>query len=179
MKKGNIYLLRHEQRERSVDFNTSLTDIGLHNSATTLCSKLENLNIDVIYCSPFLRTLQTIRPFCEKTGKQINIEWALAESIDSDTRIIPEFQHIMNKKYRSGYQINETLSGLIMPSQINRKLITQFLDMLEKQDPSLNILLVTHLPVINTMISIKTGEDIDIYYHRPAGSISLLNDQIL
>lgn len=60
-----IYILRHEDRTIDCSFFGPLTKKGLINSGK-LIDKLEKLNIDEIYCSPFIRTMQTIYPFVEK-----------------------------------------------------------------------------------------------------------------
>ena len=71
---NNIYLLRHEQRGKSISFNSPLTDKGCKRSQNELCDALQTLNIQQIYCSPYIRTLQTILPFCEKYNLKVNLE---------------------------------------------------------------------------------------------------------
>jgi 2,3-bisphosphoglycerate-dependent phosphoglycerate mutase len=73
-----IYILRHEDKTQDATFFSPLTSIGLGN-AEKLVSKIEKLNIDVVYSSPYLRTLQTIAPFIKKTNKTIKLEYGLSE----------------------------------------------------------------------------------------------------
>ena len=73
-----IILLRHEERENSPDFYTPLTILGLQNSEN-LAKQLLKLNITHVYCSPFLRVLQTINMFSLYKRMQVNIEYALYE----------------------------------------------------------------------------------------------------
>lgn len=70
---NKIYFLRHEQRNPNTAFRASLTAHGLTNAETIIYSQLENISIGTIYCSPFIRTLQTIKPYCDKTGKKKQI----------------------------------------------------------------------------------------------------------
>ena len=64
-----LYILRHEERTIDATFFAPLTEKGLHNSKI-LVSNLDNLGITKIYCSPFIRTMQTIYPFSIKHKKK-------------------------------------------------------------------------------------------------------------
>ena len=54
-----LILLRHEKRENYPGFFSNLVENGFKDSIK-LIKKLDKLNIDIIYCSPLVRTLQTI-----------------------------------------------------------------------------------------------------------------------
>ena len=73
-----LFLLRHEERPKEVGFYTELTEEGKKNSINKI-KQLEKLNIDKIFCSPFIRCVQTIEPFCLKHNKIINIDCSLGE----------------------------------------------------------------------------------------------------
>jgi len=73
-----IYILRHENRTQDCSFFSPLTELGLNNS-NKLISLLNDLNINIIYSSPFIRTLQTIKPYILYNKKNINIEYGLSE----------------------------------------------------------------------------------------------------
>ena len=60
-----IYILRHEERTIDASFFSPLTKQGILNSIN-LIPLLENLNITTIISSPFIRTLQTIKPYSKK-----------------------------------------------------------------------------------------------------------------
>lgn len=82
-KKNNVssmklYILRHEDRTKDATFFSPLTEKGLINS-TKLVNKLDELKITKIYCSPYIRTLQTIYPFSNKNNIKINLEYNLIE----------------------------------------------------------------------------------------------------
>ena len=82
-----LYLLRHEDRTIDCTFFSPLTLLGLKNSV-----KLKNLlvthNINKIYSSPFIRTIQTIFPYSKKHKIPINLEYGLSEFHHQD--IIPK-----------------------------------------------------------------------------------------
>ena len=75
-----IILLRHEERpDNQVGFMTNLTKNGSKNTHK-LANKLQKYNIDIIFSSPYVRTLQTIYPFTKKNPNiKINPEYALQE----------------------------------------------------------------------------------------------------
>ena len=56
-----IYILRHEDRTMDLTFFSPLTKNGLEKSVK-LIDHLEKERINVIYSSPYIRTLQTIYP---------------------------------------------------------------------------------------------------------------------
>jgi 2,3-bisphosphoglycerate-dependent phosphoglycerate mutase len=73
-----IYILRHELRTQDCSFFSPLIKKGLENSIK-LIDYLKKENIDKIYCSPFIRTLQTIYPYAKEHNIKINIEYGLSE----------------------------------------------------------------------------------------------------
>lgn len=82
-----IYILRHEDRTQDCSFFSPLTETGLNNSIK-LIDFLKKENITKIYCSPFIRTLQTIYPFAKSTNTKINLEYGLCELHHQD--LIPK-----------------------------------------------------------------------------------------
>jgi broad specificity phosphatase PhoE len=85
----SLTLLRHEARPMDDPrFFTSLTTEGFDRSSSSLIDRLYFSGsyiepIDVIYCSPFLRTVQTVVPFARTTGLKIRIEPALYEFMEN------------------------------------------------------------------------------------------------
>ena len=79
-----LFLLRHEERENSIACNTPLLNIGIKNAETKIIKKCENVNINNIYCSPFLRCRQTITPYAKKYKIQLNIEYGLMDILLED-----------------------------------------------------------------------------------------------
>ena len=76
----SLYLLRHCEREKSPQFYTPLTTYG-KGEAHRLTEEIRKINVEMIYASPFLRTIQTIEPYCRKYSMKVNIENALYECI--------------------------------------------------------------------------------------------------
>lgn len=76
-----LYLLRHEKRDiRNPTFYSTLLKSGLED-AEKLKFILEKINIDLIFSSPFIRVLQTIKPYCDMKNMNVNIEYSLYEQI--------------------------------------------------------------------------------------------------
>jgi 2,3-bisphosphoglycerate-dependent phosphoglycerate mutase len=73
-----IYILRHEDRTMDGTFFSPLTQDGLDN-AVKLIELLNKYNIDCIYSSPFIRTLQTVYPYAKSKGLKINADHSLSE----------------------------------------------------------------------------------------------------
>lgn len=151
-----IYVLRHERRFSSPKFFTSLTIKGLNNSEL-LIDKIKNLEIDLIFCSPFLRTVQTIYPYAANTSKKINIEYALYEAVKNDTFRKEDYLH----DYTELYRVNNCFRGIInenyksfldkkgidYPEDLNKiySRLVPFLENLKTDYRDKNVLLVTHM----------------------------------
>jgi len=82
-----IYILRHEDRTQDCSFFSPLTKTGLNNSVK-LIDYLKKEKITKIYCSPFIRTLQTIYPYAKNNNININLEYGLVEIHHQD--LIPK-----------------------------------------------------------------------------------------
>ena len=153
-----LFILRHEERdENNPLFDSPLTDNGFEKSKK-LVSLLQRLNIDIIYCSPFLRVIQTIYQYCLQTNKHVNVDNALYESLDSPlftdnnkdktwNNLPIQYKCIVNKDYNPVYdkiklkesfeEIKERVSLLI-----------------NKLDKSKNILIVSHKTTCNAIRSL-------------------------
>ena len=80
-----LFLLRHCERDLSSPyFDTSLLPEGFRNAENKVLNNLQNLKFDKVYCSPFIRCLQTIKPFLESSNTSITVDYLLMEWI-SDT----------------------------------------------------------------------------------------------
>lgn len=166
---GSLYLLRHEERNKSdISFDSPLTEVGLQNARTKVCGKLAPASLDIIYCSPYLRTLQTIQPHCVQTGAKVNLDWSIAELMPADAKYYPQFHSIVNEGYQSftPYQASDE-SGAVRFDDIAQR-VGPFLDSLDRNK---NILLVTHLPIINVILSLKGFRWIELYSHHEPGSV--------
>lgn len=157
-----IILLRHEDREDYPGFYSNLTEKGFNNSIK-LIKKLNKLDIDIIYSSPYLRTLQTIYPFAVYSKKKVNVEFALSEYrhnpyfiIENQVYDLSDIEDenllsIVNKRYNSVFKI-EDFNYILLEFEYNlEERIKIFMDKLinNKKYKSKTILLVSHKGVIN------------------------------
>lgn len=83
-----IYILRHTERVHDASFFAPLTKNGLI-QAENMVENLESIDINKIYCSPFIRIMQTAYPYSKKHFVKLNIDYALSEY--KLKRIIPEY----------------------------------------------------------------------------------------
>lgn len=154
-----IYFLRHEERDiNNPLFYSQLTDNGKHNANNNLPNTLNKLNIKYIYCSPFLRTLQTIQQFSKESNIKINIEPAISEYIHNDKfkdndkfKIISSEEFNINQSYTC-YQNIKTIKyreNEIELKKRTHKFLSYLLSINENND---NILLVSHMGTINAML---------------------------
>ena len=183
----NIYLLRHEQRESSPRFMSSLTPTGFA-KLPALYQKLQDLNIQVIYSSPFLRTLQTIYKFAKYNHLKIRVEYALYEHYNIPSRYMKYSVHRLLIDYPYLFEVIEPCyTSFIKYDQLDLKetlrqktyRIKSFMDHLLHTEaveaaasvPPRNILIVTHRDVIDTLMNIDDQNIVQpgnlIKYHRP------------
>jgi len=153
-----IILLRHEERGYDIGFNSELTDNGIINSFL-LTNKLNKYNIDIIFSSPFIRTLQTIYPYAIKHNILINLDYCLYEYIHNPYFLLikwyynineindRDLQTIINKKYISIGNIDD-FSILENEFELSNRLI-KFFNYLKKNYNNKTVLIVSHKGVIN------------------------------
>lgn len=151
-----IYVLRHERRFSSPKFFSALTLKGIDNS-DLLIGKIKKLDIDEIFCSPFLRTVQTIYPYASDTREKINIEYALYEAVKQDTFTKDDYLHDYTELYdidtcfkdiiNTDYNSFLSKTDIDYPENLDKiyNRTIPFLDNLKKNFNNKNILLVTHM----------------------------------
>ena len=181
-----IYILRHEDRTEDATFFSPLTEKGLNN-ANNLIDYLEKLGITKIYCSPYIRTMQTIYPFAKKNNFKLNLDYGLIE-IQHPTIIPPKSvnielpsyiakQFIFNENYTSSIKASEiiypedTHALKLRTQKFIKHIITKFYKTNE------TILIVTHQGLCKVILSIidkfeKVNSDLIENY--PLGKISLI-----
>jgi broad specificity phosphatase PhoE len=170
-----LFLLRHEERPEENDFYTELTEKGKENSLKKI-QELEKLNIDKIFCSPFIRCIQTIEPYCLKNGKSVNIECSLGEYPYNEMKERMshpvEFIELFNMDYvpvLSRIPLYENLKDL-------KERVKEFCSklLMKYYDRNINILIVSHQSVINTIEHLVTNskKDLEIHSNFPMGCIS-------
>lgn len=164
--KMNVYLLRHEERDNDdISFSSTLTSKGLSNADTLIRAQLMLLKIDNIYCSPFIRSLQTIAPYCRRMNKKVNIEWALMESVPSaDMMDLSDFHDIINKEYVAVISTENKIRCF-------KDLFKRINKFFRTLDFSQNNLLVTHLPVINAILLLHGDKKTDMFSFYDYGTL--------
>ena len=152
----SIYVLRHEQRYGCPKFFTSLTEKGLENSQI-LIEKIKKLKINHVYCSPFLRTIQTIYPYINNIDGKIKIENSLYEAVKSNTFTKENYLH----DYSELFDLNNNFENVIdnnyisflskkdidFPENMDKLIdrIIPFLEYIKVQHKNEQVLLVTHM----------------------------------
>ena len=173
-----IYAMRHFERPSEITFFTELTEEGKLN-ANRKIEELESLHLDIIYCSPFIRTIQSIEPYCRKHNIKLNIENSIYECLTSSVFTIDNYKHkhtinenddLINYEYESYLNIDD----LELPNYNEdgiRKRTSEFLKFLRKkyENTNKNILLVSHKSTINALLNKE-----NLYEKYELGEINLL-----
>ena len=152
-----LYLLRHEKRPlHNPGFFTNLTDEGLKDTIK-ITDYFNNIDLDVVFCSPFIRTIQTIQDLTIKKNIKINIENSLYESlqeekfsntknysfndINTESQNIYDFQNI-NFEYQSLLSIDTISFPDNFQKMCNR--VDPFLEFLFDNFSDKSILICSH-----------------------------------
>ncbi len=159
-----LILLRHEERNMlDPRFFTELTLNGKENTYS-LISNLKKENIDIIFSSPFLRTIQTVYPFAKNNNIRINAEYGLYEYIHNPIFNEDNWYHSLNEynndKYSYIYNIlNHNYKSIVKKGDFeimenNRSLenrLIKFFNYLLNNYQNKTVLLVSHMGTINTI----------------------------
>jgi len=169
-----IIALRHGLRFDSALYFTPLTAEGLV-QADNLIEPLKKFNIDMIYCSPFLRTLQTIYPYCIETNKTVNIENTFYECLISKefnyynyrhkpkelNNTYPHLSSIINYHYNSQLFVSN-ISYLETHDKVRNRVFPFIHNLCQKyKDTNKVFLIVTHATIVN---AIKKYFDKSVHY---------------
>ena len=156
-----IYFLRHEDRYKTTSFFTPLTEKGKKNSVK-LINILKTLNINQIYSSPFLRTLQTIEPYIKKFRKKVNLENSIRETNTLKVLTKKESKFDLPDDFHSKFNVNKSYQSflkkdkIIYPEEMSylKKRFNNFLKhLIEKYHKTEeNILIVSHAGIIEGYI---------------------------
>ena len=177
-----IYFLRHEEREKNdVLFRSTLNERGRERANESLKNFLGFLKPDEIYCSPFIRAMQTITPYMKDFRKvdTFNVEYGIAETIHHQlfsNKFNQDFKHNEND-YRM-FPINRSYKSIFPPDQLKyfedesklRERVKVFARHLvrDKFNTKKNILICSHRSTLNMLINVlhnqnrKMEEDIDM-----------------
>ena len=150
-----IVLLRHCERDMNNQmFDSLLLEEGLLNSETNVVNQLEKYDFDYIYSSPYIRCLQTLKPYIKFYNKSVNIDYNLCESFDNikdKSQIFRELTTLEELEYNvigTSYT-----SDLIVKSRVKC-----FIDNLNKNHSDQDtILICTHECIIKEILQQKLG----------------------
>ena len=155
-----IYILRHEDKTMDTSFFSPLTQKGIKNSIE-LIDVLQEAEIDVIFSSPFIRTLQTVYPFCKKSKIKVNIDYGLSE-IQNENTILKNAYTIQLPEYLQKKYLCSNYKSLKLPNDYNYpekiedvdKRVKHFLHYIISNYSNYknkNILIVSHMVVCNVI----------------------------
>jgi len=113
----NIYIIRHCEAEGQSS-DSPLTERG-YTQANELSDFLLDIKVDRIISSPFLRAIQTIKPFAGNKNIEIEIDSRLSERVLS-SNFFPDWMdkleatfNDMDLKYEGGESSNEAKNRII------------------------------------------------------------------
>ena len=86
-----VYFIRHAEADYRIkdEYNRPLTEKGLRDAAI-LPERLKDISPDVFFCSPYIRTIQTITPLARKKRSDITIKHDLRERLNNSEWIHDE-----------------------------------------------------------------------------------------
>jgi broad specificity phosphatase PhoE len=85
---GRVTVVQHAEKQRTAG-DPGLTELGHHQSRRT-ASFLARQQVDVLRCSPLLRTLQTAAPIAEALSVEVQREERLVERMNWDGSVLLE-----------------------------------------------------------------------------------------
>ncbi len=163
-----IYLLRHQVRNDDAGFYSPLTQEGKYFANKKTKHQLNNLGITQIYCSPFLRTLQTIEPYINQNNpshsipKCVNIEYALYEIVSKMIFTRSNYLYFPENSWNTRFKLNKNYESYLPPRVLKygeciydiKKRVNRFMRQLINKYKNTDevILLVTHMQIIHSII---------------------------
>ena len=175
-----LYILRHEERGNETNLMTPLNYKGVVNSEI-LIDILDNENIDLIFSSPFVRTLQTIYPYAKKSDIEINVDYSLSEYHSRRLICREEYGKYLPTNILKLFNYNSNYKSLINPNDIYYpetnfdclSRVKSFLRYIIKhyKHTDKNILIVTHMHICLDILNIVNSK---ISKESKLGTISLL-----
>lgn len=152
-----MYVLRHEQRDLTNPlFDTPLTTHGTKNASGPLLELLTSKKINVIYCSPFVRCLETIAPYATKFNIPVIVDYSLYEWVchplfenhtigKVNKEVYPFVTEILNFDISIEYpESSESRSQRVI--SVTEKIIATH------SEDNINILICSHMDVIHDII---------------------------
>ena len=166
-----IYTVRHLARdERSSLFDEPLTHGAKMYAATHMVESLKGLKISAIYCSPFIRCVQTILPFSWASNIMVRLEFSLFEY---------DFNGLVHHMPQTLTRRECTLTGVADPNviksvasieEIKEETEEQFIERVRDfkkfliemyRNSDENILICTHMSVLNVLHDRPLNQHVD------------------
>jgi 2,3-bisphosphoglycerate-dependent phosphoglycerate mutase len=140
----NIYLIRHCQAVGQ-EPEAPLTNQGIKD-AVALIDFFRDKKIDVIYSSPFLRAVETIRPFADSVGLKVNLDDRLKERVLSSWQV----DDWMAKLESSYMDLDLTFEG----GESSREAMRRGVECIEgiAKRPESNFIVVSHGALLSLII---------------------------
>ncbi|MFM2302956.1 MAG: hypothetical protein RLZZ135_359 [Cyanobacteriota bacterium] len=179
-----LWLVRHAQRldfvrpewfeTATYPYDPPLSVEGLARSIV-IAERLSQLSIDLIFTSPFLRTIQTVDPLAQKLGLPIRLEWGLCEWLCQDwTSALPETTPL-DTLMIDYPNIDSAYQSLVIPcypetqAELDARIhiLTQKLVCSHSQ----NMLAIAHKGSVLGIAAALTGDDVWRTYDLPCGAI--------
>jgi len=176
-----IVLLRHEKRYIDPGFFTSLTKEGLLKS-DNLVDYIDYYKPDVIYSSPFLRTLQTIRPYAVQKNKKVRVDYSLYEYVHAEEFTSDNYMHHVTELDHGVFKdIIDDYEPIIQPEDIKCKenesditsRVYHFIETIKERHHNQTVLIVSHMSTLN-MMKKYYDDRITLESNFPMGSLTVL-----
>lgn len=144
----NIYFVRHAQRDFSIkdDRTSPLTDKGREDSKAVK-DYLKDKEIDILYSSPYLRAVETLKPFSEYVGLPVHtVEDFRERNVGC---WVDDFNAHSAKEWADFNYKNENGESLLETQKRNIDALKTIL----KENTYKNIAIGTHGTALSTMIN--------------------------
>ena len=155
-----LYILRHFERDLdNPSFESPLIKQGIDN-ALKKNKILKNLDINLIFSSPFIRCIQSVDFFSKINNKSINIDFSLCEYFEnSNNKNKYEKKYKIPDKWNTLFNIN-TDNMILNNNKLNENIedlknrIFNFIKHIinKYKSTDLNILIVTHMSIVNVIL---------------------------
>lgn len=185
-----IYFLRHEEREKEhVLFRSTLNKNGRERANESLKNFLGFLNPDEIYCSPFIRAMQTITPYMKDYRKvdTFNVEYGIAETIHHKLFAKKENQDFLhNENDYLMFPINRSYKSIFPPDKVKyyenalklRERVKVFAKELVRKyfNTNKNILICSHRSTINMLINVLHDQKRELEQEINMGKVHIFEN---
>lgn len=146
----NIYIVRHAEAEGQ-DPQAKLTERGLK-QAGILADFLSNVKVERIISSPYVRAIETMRPFAERNNLNIELDDRLTERVLSTQY----FSDWMDKLEATFFDMNLKYKGGESSHEAQSRIVELFKEVLESDYT--NTLIVAHGGIISLLLNYCDGE---------------------